>query len=172
MSLAPAFLGELQHEIENTRKVFAAIPDGQYGWKPHDKSASLGELAAHVCETIGWVADTINSNGFDAAVTPWQPALAHSREELMALLEKKATAAIEALTNCPADLDWNEPWVMREGEQILLSLPRLITLRSMVINHMIHHRGQLTVYLRLLNAHVPGLYGPSADDKEQMAQTA
>ena len=119
----------------------------------------------------GWP-NTIQTDGFDTAVNPWVPAKANTKAELAELLNRNAAAAVDALKNCPADLDWNTPWVMRNGEQIFMSLPRIITLRSMVMNHLVHHRGQLTVYLRLHNTHVPGAYGPSADDKEKWAQPA
>lgn len=172
MSLAQAFLGELEHEASNTRKMFEALPDDQFGWKPHDKSYSLGRLASHVAEAYEWVADTVNTDGFNFAEIEYKPPVVNSKAELLQLFDANLKKATDALKGVSSEEIWGRIWSMRQGDHVIFEMPKVITLRGMVFNHIYHHRGQLAVYLRLLNKPVPGMYGPSADEMETMPQTA
>lgn len=170
MLLTQALLGEIEHEIANTKKMFEALPDDRFDWKPHDKSCSLGHLASHVAEIVGWAAGVAGSEGFD--MTGYETNFAKDRQELLAILDKNAQMVLNVLGSAPDDFDWNKTWTLRQGDQVLFAMPRAVTIRGMVLNHLYHHRGQLAVYLRLLNKPVPGMYGPSADEMETMPQTA
>lgn len=170
MSLTQAFLGELEHELANTRRMLEALPEDQFGWKPHDKSYSLGQLASHVAEIVGWGGGVVASEGFD--LTGYQTNVAKDRKELLDILDKHSQKVLGILGGAPDDFDWSKTWTLREGDQVYFQMPRAQTMRGMVLNHHYHHRAQLAVYLRLLNKQVPGMYGPSADEMETMPQTA
>ena len=162
MRISETLLPEFDQEMANTRKMLERVPDGKFTWKPHDKSMTLGRLAQHVAELPGWTTFTIQSDFLDLATAP-RPKPVESCKELMDSFEKnraEARAAIEGAS----DENLMQPWTLKMGEQILLSMPRIAVLRGMVFNHGIHHRGQLSVYLRLNNVPVPRMYGPSADE--------
>ena len=164
MPLSQSLLPEFDQEMANTRRVLERIAEDQIGWKPHDKSMSLGRLATHVAELPGWANVFLNSEFLDLAAMDYKPHVASSRQELLELFDSKVAesrAAIQA-TEDPAFL---EPWTLRKGDHVIFTLPRVAVMRSMLLNHLIHHRGQLTVYLRLTGIPVPGLYGPSADEQ-------
>lgn len=167
MPLSQALLPEFDHEMANTRKVLARVPEDKFGWKPHEKSMTLGRLATHVAELSGWVSTTLETESLDFAPPggpPYQPQTAASHAALMQLFEKNMAAARTAIA-AASDAQWMAPWSLLSGGQTLFTLPRVAVLRGMVINHMIHHRGQLTVYFRLNDVPVPALYGPSADER-------
>lgn len=163
MSLANALLAELKHEAGSTKKMLEAVPFEKFDFKPHEKSMTLGRLATHVAEIPHWATDMINAPEFDFAAKPFVSYTAVSKDELMKIFEDKFQEAVSAFENCDDEL-LNSNWTMRRGDHIIFTMPRKVAIRSWAYNHLYHHRGQLSVYLRLLNVPVPGMYGPTADD--------
>jgi uncharacterized damage-inducible protein DinB len=155
------YIGELENEAATTRRVLERVPADKLTWKPHPKSMSLGQLALHIATTPGGVAqilstDIYESQGFN------QPE-AKSASELIPALEESVRKAREALSTW-SDENATAIWkVIRNGKEIL-AVPRIGAIRTIMLNHWYHHRGQLAVYLRLLNIPVPSIYGPSADE--------
>jgi uncharacterized damage-inducible protein DinB len=155
--------GDYDHEVQQTRKALEAIPNDQLNYKPHDKSYTIGGLAQHIAQLPFLVGATIRTDELDFAKVPKQEPLT-STQQILALFDQTAADARAAFAELrPEQLA--ETWTFRVGDHVVFTAPRGATLRSFCISHMIHHRGQLTVYLRLLNARVPGLYGPSADER-------
>lgn len=166
MPISQALLPEFDHEMANTRKALERVPEDKFGWKPHEKSMTLGRLATHVAELAGWVPTTLERESLDLAppgAPAYQPQTAGSRAELLESFDKNVAAA-RAVIGGAADAQWMVPWTLLVGGKTMFSMPRIAVLRGMVMNHMIHHRGQLAVYLRLNDVPVPALYGPSADE--------
>lgn len=162
MAIKDALLAELKHESSGTRKILERVPDNNLTWKPHDKSYTLGRLATHIAQIPGWISRIINHEEFDLA--KMQPAVtAESNAQLMKIFEDTLVTNIAALESASED-SFNDIWSFRRGEHIFFTLPKKVVLRNMAFNHLVHHRGQLSVYLRLLNIPVPGMYGPSADE--------
>jgi uncharacterized damage-inducible protein DinB len=163
-ALSQAALGDLAHEVSTTRRVLERVPEEHFAWRPHEKSMSLGGLALHLANLLSWQRTIVQDREFDLAATP-PPATTEpaSHEELLQRFDENAAALSEALAGA-AEGALAEPWTLRRGEQVIMQQPRAAILRSMGISHMVHHRGQLTVYLRLLDVPVPGVYGPSADE--------
>jgi uncharacterized damage-inducible protein DinB len=155
-------LPEYQQEIASTRKMLAVVPDGSFEWKPHAKSMSLGVLACHVAELPSWMHVTINTDVLDFSVNAYQPPKPSTVAELLEFFDGNAQQALDVLA-AATDEKFMENWTMRNGEQVFFTLPKAAVVRTWVINHMIHHRAQLSVYLRLLDVPVPGTYGPTAD---------
>jgi uncharacterized damage-inducible protein DinB len=162
MPLNQALLPEFDHEVATTRKLLERIPEDKLGWKPHEKSMSLGKLATHLA-TIGGFADAIvGVDSFDVANSPPNPEL-KSRAEILGSFDKTSASARKAIAGA-SDEQLMKPWTLLASGKTILSLPRIGVLRSFFMNHSIHHRGQLSVYLRLNNVPVPSIYGPSADE--------
>ncbi len=166
MPINQAFLGEFDYEIANTRKALERVPEDKFDWAPHEKSMKLGRLAVHLAEIPGWIKETIERDSVDVAPEgkPWEPAVVRNRAELLALFDKNAAAGRKALAAATDDAHLMKPWTLMANGQTIFAMPRVQVLRGMVMNHLIHHRGQYTVYLRLNNVPVPALYGPSADE--------
>lgn len=167
MSLKDILLPEFDMEMDSTRRTLERVPDDKFGWKPHEKSGTLGWMASHVATLPHWAKITMDQDSLDIApaggptfVLP-TPA---NRQELLELFDKNRAEARAALA-AGDDPAYAQPWALLMGGKQLFSEPRSAVLRRMVFNHLIHHRGQLTVYLRLLNVPVRGLYGPSADEQ-------
>lgn len=171
MSLTQAVLGEIEYETASTRRMFEALSDEHWNWKPHEKSFTLGQLAAHVAEIFGWAAGVVKSDSFDFA-SGYAPPKVATVAELMSYLDRNAEKAVDALKTAPNDLDWHAVWTLRNGDEIYFQYARIQTMRGSVIKHICHHRGQLAVYLRLLDKPVPGMYGPSADEMEKVTHIA
>ena len=169
MSIKQAFINELKHEAQNTRKLLECVPEEHFAYKPHEKSTTLQRLATHIAEIPVWTVRALTSEVFDAATLT--PRLAANREELLGLHEETVKEAEAALSNASEEELMNM-WTLRRGQHTIFSLPKAAVIRNMSSNHLYHHRGQLTVYLRLLDVLVPGIYGPSADDALIMAQAA
>ncbi len=163
MSISKSYLIELDHETKNTSRILEQIPDDKLDWRPHSKSMSLGELAAHVVELHNWVSKAIPKDIFDFKVD-YQPLKVKSVNELKAILSEGLVANRAAIENLKEE-DWFKEWALKAGDFEIARLPRTGAIRFIVNNHIVHHRGQLTVYLRLLDITVPGLYGPSADEQ-------
>jgi uncharacterized damage-inducible protein DinB len=161
--IAQSLLPELGIEFANTRKMLERIPEASYDWKPHEKSMTLIRLATHLATLPGWLTMTINSTELDFAKTPYTPPKFETTQALVDAFDKEVKGAIDALKGA-SDETLMQPWTLRNGEHIIFTMSRAAVIRSMVINHFIHHRGQLSVFLRLLDVPVPGMYGPSADE--------
>jgi uncharacterized damage-inducible protein DinB len=172
--ISTALLPEFDAEMANTRKILERVPDGKFDYKPHEKSMTLGRLASHVAEMPNWASHTIQMEVLE--MTPDQkPYLASSKDQLVADFDKYVTEA-RALIAGASDEDLHKIWTFRWQGKDVMSMPRVAVLRGVVMNHMIHHRAQLGVYLRLNEVEIPGMYGPSADEMKfwqpQAAQTA
>jgi len=156
-------LGDLETEIATTRRVLERIPEEHLDWKPHAKSMSLGELATHIATIPSYGTAVVQGQDFDvAAPLPPNP-LATTRDEVLRRFDEMV-AAFRPLLEDADDVSLREPWSLRNGEHVVFTLPRIGVLRGLVVSHMVHHRGQLSVYLRLLDVPVPSIYGPSADE--------
>ncbi|MBT9330172.1 DinB family protein [Paracidobacterium acidisoli] len=167
MKMTDLFLDELAREANATRRALERIPDGRSDWKPHPKSMSLGQLATLVSSLPSWIVTTVNQEELDMkpAGSPgyMPPPELHTSRELVDALEKHVSAAQEALEKTN-DRHLMMPWRFKVGGMVVSEEPRYQVIRDSVFNHLAHHRGQLTVYLRLNDASVPSIYGPSADD--------
>ncbi|MBD0332907.1 MAG: hypothetical protein ICV66_09635 [Chitinophagaceae bacterium] len=161
--LNQALIAEINHEASSTRKMLERVPQEKFDWKPHEKSMSLGRLATHVAELPNWMTRTLTTEEFDFSKHQYKPNIAESQEHLLQIFDTNLQKALQILENTSDD-SLRAPWTLRNGERVFFTLPRIATLRSMSLNHLIHHRGQLSVYLRLLNVPIPGMYGPSADE--------
>lgn len=162
MSLKQALIAELQHESKLTKKMLGRVPMDKSGWKPHEKSMSLGQLAVHVAEIPKWISDIINIDEFDFD-QHYQPSSASSMEELLAVCKEKTAAAIRDIEKME-DADFGKIWVVKKGDQVYFNIPKAVAIRGWGLSHLYHHRGQISVYLRLLDVPVPGMYGPTADE--------
>ena len=162
MPLADALLPEFDHEISTTRKLLERLPDDRLAWKPHAKSMSLGTLATHVANIVWWGEMTLAQPEFDTAGVGTVPE-SYSRGQILATLDRNASAT-RALLSGKSDAEMMAPWALKRGDHTIFSMPRAGVWRSFVLSHLIHHRGQLSVYLRLLDVPVPSIYGPSADE--------
>lgn len=167
MTLNEPLMMELQHEAESTRKMLERLPKEKLTWKPHEKSMSLGRLAMHLAEIPGWVNATLLADELDFSKMDYKMVEATSSEEAVKMFDEKLASALDVLKNTE-DATMMNMWTMRDGEKIYFTMPKIAVLRSFVYSHLIHHRGQMSVYLRLLDVPVPGSYGPSADDSAGM----
>lgn len=168
MTIGQSMLMEFEEEMKNTRKVLERVDDTQWDWKPHAKSGSVGWLAGHIATMPGWITMTLQTEELDYAPVngpSYEPPKIENRQQLLAELDKNVSEARTALANV-SDADIMKDWTLLAGGHKIFTLPRVACIRSMVLNHIIHHRAQLTVYYRLLGIPVPGLYGPSADETE------
>lgn len=163
MAIHDEFIVELEHEALNTQKILSRIPDDKLGWQPHARSMTLGKLACHVAELPRWINHILSETEFDFAKDTFDRLNASATDEIIARFEDIMEEAVKALKNTN-DEAFKNTWALKRGEIKILELPRKTAVRSFVMNHLIHHRGQLSVYLRLLDVPVPGMYGPSADE--------
>lgn len=162
-NIAAALIGELEQEAATTRTCFERIPAEKFAWKPHEKSMEFGKLASHVAEMFGWTPVTLQNSELDFAKMDYKPFEPQSSEDLLEFLDKNVAEAIETLRNTPDEV-FMENWTMRNGDTVYFTMPKVAVMRSFVMNHIVHHRGQLSVYLRLNDIAVPSIYGPSADE--------
>ena len=161
-SAAGILYNDLDDELAATRKTLERFPDGKGDWRPHEKSRTIGELAAHVAQLPGLGLMILQTDELDAATRPPLPQV-NSAAEVLALFESVAGRLRQAVA--AADFAALErPWTLRRGDKVFLSRPKRALMRTMLINHLIHHRAQLGVYYRLLGVPVPGIYGPTADE--------
>ena len=163
MDLNAMLVSEFDKEVSNTRKMLALVPADKFGWKPHEKSMTMKNLAVHIAEITGWPDTIMKTDGLDFATMNYKPTEVADTNELVALLDDLSAKGRVALQTA-TEKQFNEPWVMRMGEKIFSSDNKYENVRH-AFGQMIHHRAQLGVYLRLLNIPIPGVYGPSADDK-------
>jgi uncharacterized damage-inducible protein DinB len=157
-----ALLPEYDHEMGTARRMLERVPDNRLDWQPHDKSMTLGRLATHLAELPGWTRAVLESSEFDMA-GEYTPGVKTTRQEILALFDESVAAA-RALIAARSDGELMAPWTLKKSGHELFTLPKMAVLRGMLLNHLIHHRGQLSVYLRLNDIAVPAIYGPSADE--------
>ena len=166
MGLSQTLLPEFDHETANTRKTLERVPDEKFDWKPHEKSMPMGGLATHLANILIWATYTINGDSIDIAPSGGEPLRvpqATSRQELLDIFDKNLAEARAAIAGA-SDEHLLKPWSLLSGGKTIMTLPRIAVLRSFIMNHSIHHRAQLGVYLRLNDIPVPSIYGASADE--------
>ena len=166
MKFSDLFLAEFDQEMPTARKTLERIPEDKLSWKPHEKSMQLDRLAGHVAELAGWPLATIHQDSLDfmpPGQPPFQPTIATSRKQVLEIFDKNRDESRRAIAGA-SDEHLMQNWSLLRGGQTLLTMPRFAVLRSFFLNHLIHHRAQLGVYLRLNNIPVPSVYGPSADE--------
>jgi uncharacterized damage-inducible protein DinB len=166
MSIAQSILPEFDQEMAGTRKELERVPEGRFDWRPHPKSMLLGRLASHLAELPSWGQMAMEGTELDIAPLGQPAPRGHSlatRAEIVALFDQTSAAARKAIA-ASSDADFMVPWTLKKAGVKIFTLPRIAVIRSMVMNHLIHHRAQLGVYLRLLDIPLPGLYGPTADE--------
>jgi uncharacterized damage-inducible protein DinB len=161
--ISESLIAELKQEAIATRKMLELVPLEKSDWKPHEKSMSIGRLTSHVAELPTWISYTADQDELDFKKIDYKPFVPESNSDLLSFFDKNVKNAVKSLENC-SDEDMKKNWTLRAGEQIFFTLPKVGVIRSMNMNHMIHHRGQLSVFLRLLNIPLPGVYGPTADN--------
>lgn len=162
MPFSQMLLPEFDEEMKNTRKLLERVPDGRFDYQPHTKSMTLGRLASHVAELPAWAAMTLDREVFELE-PGFKPYFAASRAELLETFDKKVAEARERIA-AASDEDWAKIWTFRYAGKEMMAMPRSAVMRITVMNHLIHHRAQLGVYLRLNDVEIPGMYGPSADE--------
>ena len=168
MSIAQALLPEFDHEMANTRRTLERVPADRLDWSPHEKSFDLRAMLTHMANMPKWTVMTINESSFDMQPEGEEPIKEEPVETIASALEMfdaNVAAAREAIANA-SDEELMATWSLLKAGEEVLTFPRIAVLRSFILNHMIHHRGQLTVYLRLNEVPLPALYGPSADEEE------
>ena len=162
MAIRDALLADYDHEMGTTRKLLERLPDDKLSWKPHAKSMSLGGLATHLCNLPHWGGTILNDASFDLADAPPNLAEKTSRADILASFDE--TRARTRGWMDKSDAEYNAPWTLKRSGKQMFTLPRVAAFRSFVLHHVIHHRGQLSVYLRLNDVLIPSIYGPSADE--------
>jgi uncharacterized damage-inducible protein DinB len=163
MSMCDTLAAELQQEAKTTRRLLERVPAESFGWKPHEKSMTLGQLAGHVAQLPTLIVPALTQDEFDFATSGFKPFSPQSTAELVEQFDANIKAAAETL-NAQADESMGETWKLKSGDHVLFELPRAAVVRFVGLNHIVHHRGQLSVYLRLLDVPLPSIYGPSADE--------
>jgi uncharacterized damage-inducible protein DinB len=166
MSFADAILPEFDHEMANARKVLERLPEDKLDWRPHPKSNTIGWNANHLAEITGWVEGTLTQLSWDFAPVggePYQSPKLTTRQAILDLFDRNVASARKAIT-AVKDEELGKTWSLLQGGKTLLSMPRSTVIRSLVLNHLIHHRAILCVYLRLNDVPVPVMYGPSGDE--------
>jgi uncharacterized damage-inducible protein DinB len=164
MSYADAILPEFDQEMANTRKVLERIPDDKLGWQPHPKSHTIGWNAIHIAELPSWLVMVLNTPSLDIAPVGGEPYTSPkltSRVEILDLFDKNVVEARKAINETT---DETAPWSLLATGNTIFTMPRAAAIRTMVLNHLIHHRSHLIVYLRLNDVPIPGMYGPSGDE--------
>ena len=167
MTISESLLPEFDQEMANTRRVLERVPAAKFSWKPHPKSSEMGALAAHIANMADWAGLTIEQDSFDYAppdAPPYETPKFSSTDELLASFDKSVANARTALAAAD-DTKLSAPWSLMAGGKTVMTMPRVAVIRSFVMNHTIHHRAQLEVYLRLNDIPLPAIYGPSADEQ-------
>jgi len=163
MKISDTFLPEFDHEVATTRKTLERVAEDKFDWTPHPKSMTLGRLACHVAELPKFGTSAANGDAMDFAKGDFKPVQATNRQQLLDQFDqvvKEARAAIAGMS----DEEMMKSWSLQNDGKTMISMPKVAVIRTVLLNHLIHHRGQLSVYLRLTDAPVPSIYGPSADE--------
>lgn len=174
MSMGKALLGEFEQEMGSTRKVLERIPDDKWDWKPYEKCGTVGWMAGHVATLPSWAAMVVKTDSFDYAPVGgpgYTPPPTTNQKELLAVFDASVAETKTALETV-SDETLMKDWSLQAGGQNIFVMPKVACIRGMVFNHLIHHRGQLTMYLRGMGVAVPGMYGPSADEMPSPAASA
>jgi uncharacterized damage-inducible protein DinB len=164
MSIKDALLPEFDHEMGTTRRVLERVPEPDLAWKPHEKSRSLGQLAGHLTNLPTWFGLILERSEYDLATMDRAATEPASRNALLQEFDSKVAAARACLVQ-RSDPEMLAPWTLKHGAHEIFTMPRISAVRGFVMNHSIHHRGQLSVYLRLRNVPLPSMYGPTADEE-------
>ncbi len=164
MKLSEVLLAEFQQEAEGTRKLLALVPFDKADFKPHERSMSLKALSVHVASIAGWWKECLVHDVLDFSVGDFTPKVINSTDELLAYFDSLMESSINILKGIDEE-EFGKPWTMRNGEIVYFTMPKSHVTRTWCLNHWYHHRGQLTVYLRLLDVPIVGMYGPTADDQ-------
>lgn len=166
MTLTKALISEIEHEAANTKKMLERVPADKFDWQPHPKSMTLKQLATHIANLSRRTSQIITTKNLDLADSSIKRPEINNTQDLLKELEEGTKQSIDALKSV-TDEDLNENWIMRRGDHIIINMTKAAAIRNMGLNHLYHHRAQLGVYLRLLDVPVPGMYGPSSDDRLQ-----
>ncbi|GLX68006.1 hypothetical protein MU1_23510 [Paenibacillus glycanilyticus] len=157
-------VGDVMHELNNTRRILERLPDEHMTWKPHVKSMTLGGLSTHLINLLNWQIAIVLYPEFDLSTVPLRREALESREAVLEEFDANVIKLNKLIDECD-ETTLGEDWTLRNGDHIILRQPRALALRTFGLNHMVHHRAQLGVYLRLLDIPLPGLYGPTADEE-------
>jgi len=163
MSIGEQLAAELEQEAKTTRRLLERVPEASFGWKPHEKSMTLGQLAGHVAQLPTLIVPAFTQDELDFATAGWKPFSPQSTAELVEQFDANISNAAETLKS-QSDGSLGETWKLKSGDHVLFEMPRAAVVRFVGLNHIVHHRGQLSVYLRLLDVPLPSIYGPSADE--------
>jgi uncharacterized damage-inducible protein DinB len=163
MLMIDPLLMEFDRECGTTRKVLARVPDDKLAWKPHVKSMSLAELAHHIATIPAWIASSLLSDGIDMAKSSGFPKPPATAAEILAEFDEGVKGAKVAMGQLDDEKAMGT-WTLRKGDVVVMAIPRIAFVRMILLNHSYHHRGQLSVYLRLLDVPLPSIYGPTADE--------
>ena len=161
-TLKDILLVEYDHEMATTRKLLARVPEDQLQWAPHEKSRTLGVLAAHLCSIPTWGNLILNESSFDLAGGTPAPGAKASRQEILGAFDESSARTRASMNK--TDPEYLALWALTRGRQEIFTMPRIAAFRTFVLYHIVHHRGQLSVYLRLHDIAVPAMYGPTADE--------
>jgi len=164
MNINELLIAELKKESVSTKKLLECVPDGKNDWRPHERSFYLGRLASHVAEIPHWIGWILESDELDMLARPFERHVCADSKELMGYFEAKLDSGIAALEKATNE-DLMQEWTFRAGDKVIFKSTRYEAMRAWAFNHQVHHRAQLGVYLRLLDIPIPGMYGPSADDR-------
>ena len=163
MSVCDDLLMEFREELKATRRVLERVPADKLSWKPHEKSMSLGQLAMHIAGVPGGIAGMTSGESFDILNGNFTPRSPNSTDEIQSALNQSAETVEKTFKAANEETAYAQ-WRLTRGDTVLMAVPRVVAWRRMLLNHWYHHRGQLTVYLRLLGVALPSVYGPSADE--------
>jgi uncharacterized damage-inducible protein DinB len=167
MSIAQSILPEFDQELAGTRKTLERIPDNKLNWKAHPKSNTIGWVAGHLVEIVGWVKPTLAHDSWDYSPPgqePYSTPPATSMREALGQFDQSVAAGRRAIEST-SDEEFAKPWTLLYQGREIFTMPRITVMRSFILNHLIHHRAILTVYLRLNDIPVPAIYGPSGDEQ-------
>lgn len=165
-TLAPALVPEFDHEAANTRKLLERLPDDKLAWKAHPKSNTIGWVASHLVEIVGWFPGILEKDSWDVHPVggePYRTPVLNNRQEILDLFDRNVAAGRKALAET-SDSEFMQSWSLLAGGEPIFTLPRIGVVRTYGLSHLIHHRAMLCVYLRLVDVPVPGMYGPSGDE--------
>jgi len=163
MNIIDSLIMEFTHEMGNTRKLLERAPEDKFDWTPHEKSMTLGKLASHIAELPTWVLATISMD--ELVIEPdYKPFLGATSAEVLSTFDEAVAAAQECMPGTTNE-HLMATWKLKMGGEVMFEMPRIVVLRSFVLNHTIHHRGQFEVYLRMQDVPLPSIYGPSADEQ-------
>ncbi len=166
MTIAQAFVAEFAHEMKATRRMLEALSDDSFDFRPHERSMSVAQLAGHLAEIASWSRSTVASEEFDVRPVDgpgYERFVPSSVAETLAYFDRGVEAASREIAGV-SDEAMAVPWTLKAADEVIFTMPRIQVLRTMILKHIIHHRGQLSVYVRLTAGRVPGMYGPSADE--------